>query len=205
MKRNYLVGYKLFFGLLGFSAIVTEIAVIVERGVWNPGNFFSFFTIESNILAVIAFLISAFAVYAKKKSKKVDYLRGAATFYMVVTGLVFAVLLSGIEGVALTAVPWDNVVLHYIIPIAVALDWIADQASRIAFKRALGWIAFPIAYLAYSLIRGPLVGWYPYPFLDPANGGYGKVLITAVVIAIVGVVLIYVVSTFSGDKKTSKK
>lgn len=205
MKRNYLVAYKVFFGLLGFSAIVTEIAVIATRGAWNPGNFFSFFTIESNILAVVAFLVSAFALYAKKKSKRVNYLRGAATFYMVVTGLVFAVLLSGIEGATLTAVPWDNIVLHYIIPIAVALDWIADQSSAISYKKALGWIAFPIAYLAYSLIRGPIVGWYPYPFLDPAYGGYGKVLMTSIIIAVVGMVLIYVVIRFSGHKKTSKK
>ncbi len=28
-------------------------------------------------------------------------------------------------------------------------------------------------YLVYTLARGPIVGWYPYPFLDPAHaGGY---------------------------------
>lgn len=205
MKRNYLVGYKLFFGLLGFGAIVTEIAAIAVRGQWNPGNFFSFFTIESNILAVISFLIGAFLIFANKRSKKADYFRGAVTLYMVITGIVFSVLLSGIEGVALTAVPWDNVVLHYIIPVAVALDWIADRPGHISFKKALPWLIFPILYLVYSLIRGPIVNWYPYPFLNPANGGYGQVLITSVVIAVVGIFLVYIVTRFSGKTKTSKK
>jgi len=205
MKRNYLVGYKVFFGLLGFSAIVTEIAAIAVRGQWNPGNFFSFFTIESNILAVVSLLVGAFLIYAKKRSKRADYFRGAVTLYMVITGIVFSVLLSGIEGVALTAVPWDNVVLHYIIPVAIALDWIADRPVPISFKKALPWLFFPIAYLAYSLIRGPIVSWYPYPFLNPANGGYGKVFMTALIIAVVGIILVYVVTRFSGKTKTSRK
>jgi uncharacterized protein YacL len=177
MKRNYLVGYKVFFGLLGFSAVVTEIATIIARRQWNPANFFSFFTIESNILAIVSFLIGAFLIYAKKRSKNADYFRGAVTLYMVVTGIIFSILLSGIEGATLTAVPWDNVVLHYIIPVAIAFDWIADRPVYISFKKALTWLLFPILYLVYSLIRGPIASWYPYPFIDPANGGYGKVLL----------------------------
>ena len=205
MKRNYLVGYKVFFGLLGFSAIVTEIAVLWANGKLIPANFFSFFTIESNILAIIVFLVSAFYVFANKKSRKLDFIRGAATFYMVVTGIVFSVLLSGIEGVDLTAVPWDNVVLHYIIPIAIALDWIMDAPSRrVSFSKGLLWLTFPIAYLVYSLIRGPIVGFYPYPFLDPAHGGYGQVAITSVLILVGGVVLTYVVTRVSLSSKIKK-
>ena len=195
MKKNYLVGYKLFFGLLGFSAIVTEIATIVARGNWNAANFFSYFTIEANTIAFAILLISAFYTFAKKKSATLDFLRGASAFFMVVTGIVFAVLLSGIEGATLTAAPWDNIVLHYLIPIAVALDWIVDPpAYRIAFKKALNWLTFPLAYLVYSLIRGPIVDWYPYPFLNPANGGYGQVAVTSVIILIGGIVLAYIVS-----------
>lgn len=195
MNRKYLTGYKLFFGLLGLSAIVTEIAVIVERGNFNPANFFSYFTIESNILAVVALLASAFFVFAGKKSPWLDYFRGAVTFFMIVTGIVFAVLLAGLENAQLTAVPWDNTVLHYLMPIAVAVDWLMDRpARRLSFRRGLTWLIFPVAYLVYSLLRGAATGWYPYPFLDPANGGYGKVLITSLIIMIGGIVLIYAVT-----------
>ena len=26
-----------------------------------------------------------------------------------------------------------------------------------------------------TVVRGALTGWYPYPFIDPANGGYASV------------------------------
>ena len=202
MKRNYLVGYKVFFGLLGFSAIVTEIAVLWSNGKLIPANFFSYFTIESNVIAFVVFLFSAFYVFAGKKSTKLDFFRGAATFYMVVTGIVFSVLLAGIEGAELTAVPWDNVVLHYLIPIAIAFDWIIDTPSRrIAFKNAIWWLIFPLAYLAYSLLRGPIVGFYPYPFLDPAHGGYAAVAVTSIFIMIGGLVLVFIISRVGAKQK----
>jgi hypothetical protein len=205
MKKNYLVGFKLVFALLGFSALITELAVLVSRGVFDPGNFFSFFTVQANIIAVSVFLASAFATYAGKKSIWLDFFRGASTFFMVVTGIVFALLLSGLEGVQLTAVPWDNTVLHYMIPIAAAVDWIMDPpVRRFAYRQALVWLTFPILYVIYSLFRGPLVNWYPYPFLNPANGGYTQVLITSLLIAAGGLLMIFIVTRFGrAPKKTS--
>ena len=206
MKRNYLIGYKVFFGLLGFSAIITEIVTISARGLFSASDFFSYFTIEANTIAFIVFLVSASYLFARKKSAVVDFFRGASTFFMVVTGIVFAVLLAGIEGATLTAVPWDNIVLHYLIPIAVTLDWILDPpAQKISYQKALAWLIFPLAYLAYSLIRGPIVGWYPYPFLDPSNGGYGQVALTSVVILLGGLVLAYVVSRVGPGAKLHRK
>ncbi len=195
MKKNYLTTYKLLFGLLGLSAVVTEIATIVERGTFNASNFFSYFTIESNIIAVVVLLLGALYTYAGKKSVWLDYFRGAATFYMIVTGIVFAVLLSGITGVELTAVPWDNTVLHYLMPVAIAIDWLMNPpVRRFSYRQALAWLIFPILYLIYSLSRGAIVGWYPYPFLNPANGGYEQVLVTSMIILLGGLVLVFLVS-----------
>ena len=39
------------------------------------------------------------------------------------------------------------------------------------------------------MVRGPIAGWYPYPFLDPANGGYGTVALYVVGIFVFGVVV----------------
>ena len=44
--------------------------------------------------------------------------------------------------------------------------------------------------MAYSLIRGPIVNWYPYPFINPTHpGGYWRVLGYSVVLAAVMAVL----------------
>ena len=201
-SKMLLVTYKLFFALLGFAALITEIAVISERGIFNAGNFFSFFTVQINILAFVTFLMSAFVVAGGKDRRWLDILRSVTAVYILVVGIGFAVLLAGLEGVALTAVPWDNTVLHYIIPIAVLLDFLLDRPKRkIAFKSGLLWISYPILYVAYSLIRGPIVGWYPYPFLNPTINGYSGVLVPVLGLVVLGVVLIWIVTRLTGKTK----
>ncbi|MGA8046237.1 MAG: Pr6Pr family membrane protein, partial [Dermatophilaceae bacterium] len=73
-------------------------------------------------------------------------------------------------GVDLTAVPWDNTVLHYIVPVAMLVDYLLDRPRRrLSFRASLLWLIYPLAYAGYSLIRGAIVDWYPYPFLDPGT------------------------------------
>jgi len=202
-NKNLLIGYKLLFGLLGFSAIVTEIATIVERGRFNPANFFSYFTIESNILVFVTLLLSAIAVAANKNSK-LDNLRGAVTVYILIVGIGFSFLLAGLEDVALTAVAWDNTVLHYIMPAVMLIDFLLDPPKRkLRLKQSLYWLLFPIVYLAYSLTRGAMTGWYPYPFLNPATKGYGAIALTASCLLVLGLGLVWVVCKLSGKRKAA--
>lgn len=191
-KQNFLISYKLFFSLLGFSAIITEIATITERGNFNPVNFFSYFTIQNNILASIVLLLSALALAAGRKSRILDVLRGLSTVYILVVGIGFAILLSGLENSILTAVPWDNLVLHYIMPVAVLTDHIIDRPkTKLRFKNSLIWLLFPVSYLIYSLIRGAITDWYPYPFLNPAKEGYEGVALVSLGLLALSVALIW--------------
>lgn len=140
---------------------------------------------------------------ANKSPKWLDILRSVTAVYILVVGIGFAILLSGLEGVVLTAVPWDNTVLHYITPLAVLLDFIFDRPrTKVQFKKSLIWITFPIVYVAYSLIRGAITGWYPYPFLNPHISGFGSVLLAVLGLTVVGIILIYIVThlTRSGSK-----
>jgi hypothetical protein len=204
-RTRFFVGYKVLFGLLSLFAVATEIIVTVGRGTFNPGNFFSYFTIESNMFAAAILLVSAYCTARGKRSQLLSFLRGAATLYMVITGLVFAILLSGIKGVHFTAVPRDNVILHYIMPVVVLLDWLIDVVpARLAFRCGLRWIIYPLIYVGYTLLRGPRVGWYPYPFLNPSHHGYGAVFITSAVIAVIAVVIVYVLTQVGGSQPTSK-
>jgi hypothetical protein len=201
--KKQLIAYKLAFGLLGFSAVVTEIATIVERGRFNPVNFFSYFTVETNVLVFITLLLSAIAV-AMGKNGKLDVLRSAVTVYILTVGIGFSLLLAGIEGLPLTAVPWDNTVLHYIMPVAMLVDFLIDRPGRKAsFKKSLLWLLFPIIYVAYSLTRGALVGWYPYPFLNPNSKGYGSVALTILGLLVLSLGLIWIVMKLSGKRKAA--
>jgi hypothetical protein len=44
------------------------------------------------------------------------------------------------------------------------------------------WLSFPVVWVVYEMVRGAIVGKYHYPFLNPANGGYGSVLLYIVAI-----------------------
>lgn len=60
-------------------------------------------------------------------------------------------------------------------------------------RQALLWLLYPLVWTAYTLIGGALVDWYPYPFLDPAQGGYGSVATYVGAILIGGALLCVVI------------
>ena len=201
-SAKFLVAYKLFFALMGFSAIVTEMAVLAERGIFNAVNFFSYFTVLTNVLVFAVLIVSALSVAAGKAWRWLDALRAGATVYILVVGIGFAALLSGLDDTVLTAVPWDNIVLHYIMPAAVLVDFVADRPRKvIGFAAGLAWLVYPVAYVIYSLIRGAVTGWYPYPFLDPATKGYESVVVTVGGLLVLGVVLVGAITWITAWKK----
>lgn len=203
-KRYFIIGYRLFFGLLALVAVVVQLFHGLERPNFSVVNFFSFFTIESNVLAIVVFLATSLLLSRGMPGSKLAFWRGAAMVFMTTTGIIYVLLLSGLEESLQTPVPWINTVLHYIMPAAVFVDWFVDlPKQRIPFKTAALWLIFPLVYAAYSLIRGLFVNWYPYPFLNPQlDHGYVGVAITSVVIGIVlaGFVWLVAASTRLGSK-----
>jgi hypothetical protein len=176
--------FRFWFALLGFLAIFFQLSHLLQN---VPGasaaNFFSYFTIESNIIAVISLAISGWYAWNGESPRWLELLRGAATIYMTITGIVYNLLLSNID--VNTPIPWINVVLHYTIPTIMVIDWLVDlPRTRVPVRTSLIWLGFPLLYLVYSLIRGPIVDWYPYPFLDPRISGYGTVAAMALAIAV---------------------
>lgn len=185
-KFEFLALYRVLFGLLVIIAIVAQLIHGLQRPDFSIVNFFSFFTIQSNILAAGIFLVVGVAMLmgARKGAPWLGSLRGAATLYMLMTGIIYALLLSGLDASLQLTLPWVNIVLHHIMPAAVLVDWlIATPRQKISYKSALLWLLFPIAYAVYSLVRGLFVEWYPYPFLDPLVGGYGQIVVMSIIIA----------------------
>lgn len=161
---------RVILALLALLAIGRQLNLHIGAS-YSVINFFSYFTNLSNLFAAFALLLSVFC----PKGKSRDLARYVSVVNMTVVGLVFAVLLRNVNLGAL--LPWVNYVLHYVMPVAIVLDWLMDPpASRLSSKNILLAMAFPSAYLTYVLLRGTDTGWYPYPFLNPVNvGGYGGV------------------------------
>jgi hypothetical protein len=140
----------------------------------DPVNFFSYFTNLSNLCAALVLLASAFNEL-KSRTPALDVMRFLSVVNMTVVGVVFSVLLRNEDLGGL--LPWINIVLHYVMPCAVVIDWLlSPPAATFKSRHLLLAFAFPAAYLIYVVIRGAASGWYPYPFLNPINvGGYAGV------------------------------
>jgi hypothetical protein len=190
------------------SAVVGQLIVSLDywRGVTNIGsnvtNFFSFFTIESNLAAAVVLLLGAGLSIAGRSSDPHWFAvaRASVTTYMVVTGIVYNLQLRGIELPQGSTLGWSNEVLHVVAPVYLLLDWIlAPGRTPLAAKRIWPILVFPILWVVYTLVRGPLVVdqvfgteyWYPYPFLNPntsANGYLSVAFSVVLIAAVIGLV-----------------
>ncbi|GAA1055319.1 hypothetical protein GCM10017608_24400 [Agromyces luteolus] len=184
------------FGVLRVVAAAAVIVAIVGQFVvsWSMVedraafvvNFFSFFTILSNALTALVMLVGAWLAIARPADPPwFDLVRACATTYMATTFVVYNLLLREISLDQATTVPWSNEILHVWAPLYVVADWVlAPGRHRIPWQRLWTIALFPLAWAVYSLVRGGLIGWYPYPFLNPAQpAGYGGVAVYVIAIA----------------------
>ncbi len=165
---------RLGFGLMVLAALGRQLTIHVGLGL-SPVNFVSYFTNLSNLLAGCVLIAGA----ADGSLRPGGRLRAAAVTYMVVVGVVFTLLLRNADLGSLR--PWINVVLHYVMPCVMVLDWLLQPPSRrLAAADLLLMLIYPACYLGYVVVRGAAVDWYPYFFFDPARiGGYGRVALYA--------------------------
>lgn len=171
---------RLVFAVLGLVALVWIPARNLDDSTFSIANYFSYFTILSNVLAVVVLAVGA---VRDPQDTRWQLVRGAATVYMVITGIVYAVLLANVD--VMLQEQWINDVLHRILPLVLLVDWIlVPPRDRITGRQSLTWLAFPFVYGIYTLLRGPFVDWYPYPFIDPRQQGYLQLAIGLVVLLI---------------------
>ncbi len=202
-KRTILIIERLFFGLLTLAAILTQLAIQIQMR-FSIANFFSYFTNLSNIFAAIMLLVGvAFLIQRREPTLTYELFRGASVVGMALVGIVFGALLRDEDLGSL--LPWVNFVLHYLMPVVVVIDWAYDPPkTRLFFAQTWRWLIFPFLYLVYSLVRGAIINFYPYPFFNPAkSGGYGGVALYCIAILVVFLVLIWLIMLLGNWRKRS--
>lgn len=200
MKRLIFVGARFFFAALTFAAVGTQFVVGVVGKGFDAGHYFSYFTNLSNLFAAVVIAVSAYRVFARRPPTEADDVaRGSAVVAMAVVGLVFGVLLADQDLGGL--LPWVNTVTHIVMPLVMIADWLVQPPlARLRAVHVWWWLLYPVAYLAYSLIRGAIVEWYPYWFINPAlAGGWGGVAVFAVAIS-VGFVVVSLAMVWLGNR-----
>lgn len=166
--------------------VINGAAVLVATEPPSTGErlirFFSYFTILSNLLV---FYTSATLATAPSKSGPVwNVLRLNAMAGIVVTGIVHWFFLRPILHLSGGPYVADKLV-HVVVPLLAVIGWVAfGPRYRISWRVFLPSLIYPVAWVAFTLVRGAASGWYPYPFVDIGLHGYGVVTLNCLGIAV---------------------
>jgi hypothetical protein len=190
--------------LMGWFALIAQLCLIIENRAASLTEtilrYFGFFTILTNILVALCFtfLLTGKSKFFHKKSTQT-----AIAVYILVVGAVYNLVLrflwqpQGLQWLV-------DELLHTVIPLFYLCHWFIHSSKQaLPWKNALPWLLYPLVYICYTLIRGSIVHFYPYPFLDVDVEGYPSVLIACLLLtfAFLGLALLFIAITRIRNKK----
>jgi hypothetical protein len=151
-------------------------------------RFFGYFTTLSNLLVAGTSWVVAVAE-RPLASRLGRVLYTDALVGIAVTGIVHWFLLRpllSLDG----ADWWADKVQHVAVPLLAVVAWLVAGPRGRVRTADVGWaVVPPVLWLVYTLLRGAVTGFYPYPFLDAGEHGYPAVLATCLGVAALFLVL----------------
>jgi hypothetical protein len=186
------------------AAVVAGLSVLLQLLLTVTGNtpsgsanplptrllrFVGYFTIESNVMVCVTTTWLALGRDLTTTLWRVVRLAGLVG--VTVAGVVYVVALRPISD----AEGWSAVAaagLHYVAPVVAVAGWVvAGPRTRIDRTVVLATLAWPAAWFTWVLVVGAVTDYYPYPFIDVADLGYGQAVLNALAITalLVGVAL----------------
>ena len=172
----------------GFALVVQLIlvgtgeSVLIEEDPPSLGerllHFVSYFTVQANVGVFLAVLPLVRLPQHDGPGWRV--LRLSSLVGIVITGVVHWFLLD------LTG--WSyatDKLLHVVVPALALVGWLAFGPRPRITGRVVGLaLIWPVAWLAYTLLLGAVMGWYPYPFVDVDRLGGARVAVSCTAIAL---------------------
>lgn len=160
----------------GVIAVVASVTLITRfylrlqqsEGVLDALSYMAqYFTLLTNAMTLI---MMVWIALGRELSPRVIK---AVTIAIVCVGLFYHILLAhlvSLSGIEL----WADHGTHTFVPILSGLWWLF-LASKPPLKASdmLIWVAWPVLYCTYILIRANFSGFYPYPFLNLPELGWG--------------------------------
>jgi hypothetical protein len=175
--------YRMVAGAIALTALAVQYWLFVS----NPANggavastiaYFSFFTIIANWIGALTLLAPVVSPASRVgRFFSAPEVRTAATLYLALVAAVYHTVL---------AAQWDpqgwqlftDIILHGVTPAAVTIDWLFfTQKRQLSLRQAPRWLIVPVAFGAWTLLRGAWTGTYPYTFLRVDELGYPAVLL----------------------------
>lgn len=179
-----------------------------------------YYTIQSNILCAVYFILAVIYISKEMKSKKDEPIvfmprfKGAVVIAITVTMIIFWGLLSNSDFTMdpetlatmpfVVRSPWPNYIVHSIVPLLMIFDWLLFDPKGV-FKKIdpFIWIIIPYVYLVFAEILAA-TGYtfsggsrFPYFFIDSDLIGWNGVFLYVVVLTIFFIVLGYLALGFN--------
>jgi hypothetical protein len=199
MKGTYPKSRALVISLaaLGWFSVLLQLYITLHSNLLNGKSiaggivgYLGYFTILTNILVCLALSLPLIAPASDtgRFFARSDLTAGIATSILFVS-LAYHFLLRKTwnpQGLQLAA----DVLLHYAVPILFLIYWWFNfPKGALRWTHPLYWGLYPTVYMIYVLIRGGLIGSYPYGFIDPLVIGYERTMINAVGLLVAFIVL----------------
>ena len=187
MKNKAFGAFLVFTGAAAFALIVLRVVFYQFR--FDPQyypvdygrfNFFSFFTVQSNLYVCFYLVCLGCAVFGAGRAQKIAFhpmVRLTVTTYILVTGMVYC------GGIPMNMTPplyWTDfyqsllsvvqIVHHVVMPVLVLVLFLLPPTNQRIRLRALPLVGvYPLVYSLVSIVRGAVSqpSFYPYPFYRP--------------------------------------
>ncbi|MEV7972846.1 Pr6Pr family membrane protein [Cellulomonas sp. NPDC089187] len=171
---------RLLYGLVGVAAL-TGVLLELGRALTEHADaerlirLFSYFTIQSNLLVVLSAALHLWRPTGGGRFQAV--VRLDALLCIAVTGVVYHAVLAGLSAELTPSGMIANALLHTVAPLGTVLVWLLVGPRPHWTWATVGWsVVYPLAWVAYTFIRGAAADWYPYPFLDVGELGLALAL-----------------------------
>lgn len=170
--RRFFSVARIILALVVLASVVYQVSDRLIHDVFRPDEYFAFFTIQTSLMDVVVLGVGAWLAWTTPRDTRLfTIVRVCVVAFAIVTGVVYNLLLRDLPGEPGYDWPvWPNEVLHVWAPILLVVDWFAAPGrAPIRLRAALWVLVYPLAWVSFSLVRGGLTGWWPYPFLDPTG------------------------------------
>ncbi len=180
-------------------AMIWQITDRLANNVFRPGEYFAYFTIDTSMVAAVTMAVAGvWALQGKAETPLLNKVRLSVVSYAVVVGVVYNALLRGLPGAAEDGnYVWPqapNEILHVWALVFIFLDFtLTSTANTPKFKQIWWVLLFPLAWVAFTIVRGIATGWWPYWFLNPTDEGG----VTQMVTYIFGICAFLIVSALA--------
>lgn len=178
-------------------AIVTWLGLALQTAAsGNIANTFSYFTVLTNLLIAIS-LTSVLAMPASGIGRFFANVsvQSSLASYIIIVSVIYNFAIRSTWAQPAYEFIYNNI-LHVLTPVLFVLYWLLFlPKKRLKWSDSIRWLGFPLCYLLYSLIRGKIVNWYPYFFIDLRELSYWEagrnILVVLMAFLLVGWLLVF--------------